>query len=450
MLELDVRTIGLFTSVVTAGLALAFWQHRSLPVAGAARAARCWSLAMAVFSVGLLVLGLRTHMPAVVAAIAGNSLAILGYGLVPVGVRALAGRRTVYWPAGVAGGVVAAGLAAGLLVMPDTGLRIVLVAVVAMALTAWLIAELRPWRSSDTARSNRFSAAVAGLLLVVMAIRAAGAVLEPAQPAVMQADGSLPVALALVAFLMFCLAMSFTAMLTEKLGARLDGEIHHRDRLISVIAHDLRTPFNTLIGGTEALSLYASRGMQDRVLETATNVRTAAKQAYDLVENLLFWVRLQITGATTEVVPVDRSCDVAFAPLQAAFREKGVEFVHTRSDGLAVLAEAGGLEVVLRNLYSNALKYSAPGRTVRVRAAQAGAVVEIAVSDEGIGMSPETVAQVLGDGVRASRAGTAGEPGTGLGLALCRDILQNHDGSLAIDSVPGKGTTMRIRLPRAD
>ncbi|MEC9348003.1 MAG: HAMP domain-containing sensor histidine kinase [Pseudomonadota bacterium] len=451
MLELDVRTIGLSTSVVMGMLALAFGLLRRLPVASASRAARFWCWGIGIFAAGILITSQRQGIPLVIPVVVGNTLIVTGFGIIPMGVRALAGRTVHAWPVVAATCITVAGLVLGLFVLPDMRYRVMVVASVGIVLTLWLLAELRPWQRGDTGLSSRMASAFAVLLIVALAARGLNAGLLAAPgPVIMGADRSLALVLVLVALLTFSLSVCFTAMLAEKLGARMGGEIERRDRLISVLAHDLRTPFNTLIGGTEALNLYLSRGMNDRAQDTATNIQIAAKQAYGLVENLLFWVRLQLTGGTSEAVPVDRACLGAYGPLEEAYRQKSVTLELGEATGLSVTADSGGLETVLRNLYSNALKYSEPGSTVRVAVHPSGDHVDIAVSDSGIGMTPEIVRTLLAGEIQDSRTGTAGEPGTGLGIALCREILEGHGGALAIDSAPGRGSTVTVRLRRAD
>ena len=106
------------------------------------------------------------------------------------------------------------------------------------------------------------------------------------------------------------------------------------------------------------------------------------------------------------------------------------------------------MQQVLDNLLSNAVKYSPDGGKITVSAREAGSETEIAVKDEGVGMTPEQVARIFDKFYRADASNTAQVPGTGLGMTIVKHIVDTHGGTVEVESEPGKGTVVTIRLPR--
>src|SRR5207249_11785020 len=116
---------------------------------------------------------------------------------------------------------------------------------------------------------------------------------------------------------------------------------------------------------------------------------------------------------------------------------------------LTVSADTSMLDAILRNLIGNGVKFTYPGGYVRVRARAEGESVVIEVTDDGVGIAPNALEHLFDGSGQRSTQGTNGEPGTGLGLLVCRDLIARHGGRLEVDSAPGRGSTFRFRLPRA-
>jgi signal transduction histidine kinase len=244
----------------------------------------------------------------------------------------------------------------------------------------------------------------------------------------------------------------------RKMGALRDAnrklEIANkqRERLFRVVSHDLRTPFNALLGYTELLEKAVEGSSKETIREYVSSCRAAAKAAYRLLEDLLVWAALQIDAGkakseAVEVEPMLRQCIGAF---QSAAALKGVNLLIAPIEpDLSLTADRAGIATVLRNLTDNALKFTDRAGTVTVEAKPRGNSVEISVCDSGRGIPPERLETLFDYGTGRSTPGTGGEPGTGLGLPLCKELVEQNGGELIVNSEPGKGTRISIRLPRS-
>jgi len=227
-----------------------------------------------------------------------------------------------------------------------------------------------------------------------------------------------------------------------------------KDKLFSVIAHDLRSPFNTIIGFSELLTANAQELEPQRVSEYAGLVHASAVGVHDLLDNLLAWATVQMRGATLKMSVLDLA-EVSRASVEPLFhmaREKDIR-IENLSESISVLGDESLVRIVLRNLISNGIKFSHPGGVVRIEGVPAGdampSMVNVRVQDFGVGMSTENTESLFSLDRAVSKVGTKGENGTGLGLYLCRDIVKRHGGAISISSEPGGGTCVTFSLPCA-
>ncbi len=226
-----------------------------------------------------------------------------------------------------------------------------------------------------------------------------------------------------------------------------------KDKLFSIIAHDLKGPFNSVLGFAGLLAAKARTLSPEKVADYADIVYTAATSVHDLLDNLLTWASVQMRTTALRAEPIDLHALVAasFYPLKAMATEKNIS-VNNAVGKAQVYGDESMVRIVLRNLISNGIKFTDKGGTVTVSTQSIAltdqrAGVAISVHDSGVGMSRETVEELFSFSRQISRAGTQGEKGTGLGLFLCRDIVERHGGQLTVESQPGKGTTFQFTLP---
>ena len=233
-----------------------------------------------------------------------------------------------------------------------------------------------------------------------------------------------------------------------QLNARLSQEIAVKNRLFSIISHDLRSPFTLLTGMTQTMIGRADRYTKAELVEKAGIVNRVSKSVYNAVENLLEWSRAQLEGEQLDIRQVALKGIVAetldlLAPVAA---EKGVK-IHSAIGDQAIFVDHHVLLIILRNLVSNAIKFSQSGGLVEVTVQCMGDRVGIAVSDSGVGIPEGVVDKIFAIDQKTTTLGTAGEKGTGLGLPLCADLVKKLGGTMRVTSEPGKGSQFVVVLP---
>jgi len=225
-----------------------------------------------------------------------------------------------------------------------------------------------------------------------------------------------------------------------------------KDKMFSIIAHDLRTPFNGLLAFSDILSNDYESLSKDEVQEYIEVIRSLSRNTFNLLEKLLQWSRLQ-TGRM-EFNPVKLSFQEQVEPilglLSANARGKSIELTGNIEKGLTILSDQNMVHAVIRNLASNAIKFTPENGSVTITAhAVPGNMAEITVSDTGVGIDPENLNNLFRVENQHSTKGTRGETGTGLGLILCKEFIERNGGSIRVESEPGKGSRFIFTLPLA-
>ncbi len=222
-----------------------------------------------------------------------------------------------------------------------------------------------------------------------------------------------------------------------------------KDKLFSIISHDLRSPFQIFLGNTDLLlNDYDSLTNAER-LDFIRSLKETADNTYSLVENLLNLSAsrtgsLEYKPVRFDFVPVIKDILKLYRPQALA---KKVELVAKIPESLDINADINMIRIILRNLINNAVKYSFDGSTVEVSASRSDNRILITVKDNGVGMDQSTLESLFHIGMVRSQPGTSGEKGTGLGLGLSREFVQKHGGHLEVHSEPGVGTVITISLP---
>lgn len=223
-----------------------------------------------------------------------------------------------------------------------------------------------------------------------------------------------------------------------------------KDKFFSIIAHDLRSPFNAFLGLTQLMVQDLPSMRLDNIHEIAVLMRDSASNLYRMLENLLQWSRLQrgMIAFNPHHFALSPKLKNSLHAVMETAAKKGVEISHTIPEELVVYADVNMLESTIGNLASNALKFTTRGGKVLISARTLeNDGVEIAVKDTGIGMSKEILDKLFRIDELISRQGTEGEPSTGLGLILCKDFIERHRGKIWVESVEGMGSTFYFTLP---
>jgi PAS domain S-box-containing protein len=228
--------------------------------------------------------------------------------------------------------------------------------------------------------------------------------------------------------------------------SRLNTE---KDKFFSIIAHDLRSPFNGFLGLTEMMAEELSDMKLDDVKMIAVNMRDSAFNLFQLLENLLQWSQIHqgLITLNPEKLKlyqiVNESLSIIYEP--AKFKE--INIINKIQTDTEVIADRNILQSIIRNLVSNAVKFTNKGGKIILESKiNKDKNVEISVKDSGIGMPKDMVDNLFLLNVKTNRPGTEGELSTGLGLILCKEFVEKHGGTISITSKEGKGSTFSFTL----
>jgi len=223
-----------------------------------------------------------------------------------------------------------------------------------------------------------------------------------------------------------------------------------KDKFFSIIAHDLRSPISSFVGLTEIITEDLSSFTTEQIQEFVVSLKNTATNLSRLLENLLQWGRMQrgsmpFDPSQIQLRPVVNEITII---MQELAKNKGIEISCDLPDDLMVFADSNMLQTIIRNLVSNAMKFTLRGGKISVSAiATDDKNVEISIKDTGIGMTSEMVNNLFRLDVKTNRPGTDGEPSSGLGLLLCKEFVEKHGGKIWVESEVGKGTIFYFTIP---
>jgi two-component system, sensor histidine kinase and response regulator len=233
-------------------------------------------------------------------------------------------------------------------------------------------------------------------------------------------------------------------------STRLQKINAEKDKLFSIISHDLRGPFNGFLGLTNVLTEKLADLTKEETLKIAESMQNTATNLYRLIGNLLEWSQSQrglIKFVPVPFLLIPFIVENMIQVLDSA-NNKSIGIKYEIPANLEVFADGHMLASILRNLASNAVKFTHSGGIVTISAkSEPDNSVEIIISDTGIGMSSNMIEDLFRLDVQSNRLGTQGEPSTGLGLILCKDFAEKHGGRLWVESETDKGSVFHVSLP---
>lgn len=224
----------------------------------------------------------------------------------------------------------------------------------------------------------------------------------------------------------------------------------NKDKFFSIISHDLKSPFQGLLGFTELLAEEYDTLDEEYRKNLIKEIRSSSLHIYNLLLNVLEWSRLQTnrTEFNPEKVNLWLEIEEIKNLLMINASNKNITLHNEVSKDCYVLADDNMLRSIIHNLLSNAIKFTKPGGYVKFRASLAGNFYVISVIDNGIGIKPDDIGKIFSIGIQYSTVGTANEKGTGLGLTLCKEMIEKHGGSIWVESKVGAGSSFRFTLPK--
>ncbi|MBN2348154.1 MAG: HAMP domain-containing histidine kinase [Bacteroidales bacterium] len=237
--------------------------------------------------------------------------------------------------------------------------------------------------------------------------------------------------------------------LVEKQSKELIDVIATNTKFISIIAHDLRSPFISILN----LMDIVKENLHDKSIDTIENyinlAADSAKRTLKLLDDLLDWTISQNKERNFNPVKINlyELLEAEFMNHNTSAIQKQITLEHSVAPGLNVTADLQMVKTILRNLISNAIKFTNTGGKIIVSAIEIKPFVEIAVKDNGIGISSQDQKELFNIQKLRSTAGTNNEKGTGLGLLLCKEFVDIHNGNILVESAPGKGCEIKFTLP---
>jgi PAS domain S-box-containing protein len=223
-----------------------------------------------------------------------------------------------------------------------------------------------------------------------------------------------------------------------------------KDKFFSIIAHDLKSPFNSILGLSNYMAEQVRERNYEKMEEYATIIRDSSQRAMDLLLNLLEWSCehtgqmvfspgfIQINSLINEVVDL----------LSDSAQQKSISIQKTIPSNSTAFVDRSMFLTIMRNLVSNAIKFTNPNGIIKISLEEEPGAFKISVSDNGIGIRKDRIEKLFRIDENHSTLGTQSEKGTGLGLILCKEFVEKHRGQIGVESEPGQGSTFWFTIPK--
>jgi PAS domain S-box-containing protein len=223
-----------------------------------------------------------------------------------------------------------------------------------------------------------------------------------------------------------------------------------KDKFFSIISHDLKNPFNSIMGLAAFLQDKIDKYDKETIAKYAGHIYNASHASYKLLQNLLEWSRSQMGKITfyPQEYSLSTIIDDAVTSNYSQANNKNISINIKADTAISVFADYNMLNTTIRNLLTNAIKFSPKGKKIEIEAQETDLFTEIKIIDHGKGMSPEIVKKLFKISEKVTTPGTENESGTGLGLLLCKEFIDKHEGTITVESKEGKGSTFIISLPK--
>ena len=224
----------------------------------------------------------------------------------------------------------------------------------------------------------------------------------------------------------------------------------NKDKLLSIIAHDLRNPFSVLITFSKLIMDSYEEFSKEDILTYMKSFYDTSKQGFNLLDNLLKWSKSQ-TGKMEiirEKLDMNDLTEETITLLNSQALNKNIKLYNNVPKNLYAFADTNMILTVLRNLITNAIKFTDKGGKVEIFGEIKDTQVIIQVKDTGVGIAADDVPKIFRIDIKHSTSGTEGERGTGLGIILCKEFIEKNNGTLSVESQPGKGSTFFFSLPK--
>ena len=222
-----------------------------------------------------------------------------------------------------------------------------------------------------------------------------------------------------------------------------------KNKFFSIIAHDLKNPLHNVMGYSFLLSKDYDKFTEEERRKFATDINQSTNNIFRLLQNLLEWSRSQTGRLNFSPIEIQfkRILDNALSVLHSMANQKQIRLICSHDPNLQVFADPLMIETVLRNLISNAIKFTPENGSIKIEAKNTGNEVLVSVKDTGIGLSEADLANLFRIDSKVKRKGTNNEDGSGLGLVLCKEFVDKNNGTIWAESSPGKGSSFYFSIP---
>lgn len=233
-----------------------------------------------------------------------------------------------------------------------------------------------------------------------------------------------------------------------KKNEKLNILLKEKDKFFSIISHDLISPFNVFLGFTELLKEDAESMSTEQIVNMANVLYKSAWDMFSLLENLLQLSRIQNSKVKVHKQGVASLHEIKkiIETMAEVINKKGIIVEYNIPFHVLINADPHLFEVVIRNLVSNAIKFTPKGGKITVSVDHLPTMSVVSIKDTGVGMNQEVLDSLFGSNVK-TRKGTDGEPTSGLGLEICKDFIERHGGKMTVESEEGKGSIFSFTLP---
>jgi len=237
----------------------------------------------------------------------------------------------------------------------------------------------------------------------------------------------------------------------KKINDELENANQNKDKFFSIISHDLRSPLSGIMSLLDIIVSDYDSLEEDERKEILTEASKTSKNTYTLMENLLDWSRVQSGNISYE--PQNTSLNLILTSIKNLYyqklKEKGLSLNFDFDTEYLVFADSNMTETIIRNLISNAIKFTKEFGLILITFETLDSDVLIKIKDTGVGMDEKQISKLFKIDQTHSTIGTSGERGTGLGLMLCKELVEKQGGKIWIESIPNTGTTFYFTLPKA-
>jgi PAS domain S-box-containing protein len=235
----------------------------------------------------------------------------------------------------------------------------------------------------------------------------------------------------------------------EELIIQLNEILGIKDRFISVLAHDLKGPLGSYFEFMEFFEENYDEMSDDEKKDVINSIKVSSKNNYDLLLNLLNWARLQNDNMpfNPEILSIMEIANETTEFYRVEAERKKVKIISNISPKLYAFGDSQMIHIIMRNLVANAIKFSYEGGRIRIFASESHGFVEIQVADSGRGIRSDLLANIFDLDIYSRGKAGSGKMSTGLGLILCRDMVEKNNGQISVESIEGKGTTITFTLP---